>query len=157
MYYNLIITEKKPKIKAKLSTGISMDTFSKKERSEIMSKIHSRNTKIERLVFCGLRKKKIYFRAHYKPVIGNPDVALPKKKIAIFIDGDFWHGYKFSEFKKRLPKKYWLPKIEANVKRDSKNREALRKSGWKALRVWEHEIEKNPEKAIEKIINFLKS
>lgn len=121
-----------------------------------MSKIRSKNTAIERVIFKELRKRKIYFQKHYKKTIGNPDIALPRKKIAIFIDGDFWHGYNFKKNKKRLPKKYWLKKIEDNIARDNKNRSKLRREGWKILRIWEHEIKKNPEKNIEKIIKFLK-
>ncbi len=121
-----------------------------------MSKIRSKNTKSEVLVFRELRKRGIYFQKHYKRAAGNPDIALPRKKKAVFIDGDFWHGYQFSKLKKRLPKKYWLAKIERNIKRDRKNRAQLRKEGWEVLRVWEHEVHKNFRKAIDKIIDFLK-
>lgn len=131
-----------------------MDIFTKKKRSEIMSKIHSKNTEAEKVAFRELRKKNVYFQKHYKKATGNPDVALPRKKIAIFIDGDFWHGYKHAVQKQRLPRKYWLKKIEDNIKRDKKNRAKLKKDGWKVLRIWEHEIKKNPEKAIQKIIKF---
>ena len=120
-----------------------------------MSKIGSKNTKAELVVFQALRKRKIYFQRHYNKVSGSPDIAIPSKKIAIFIDGDFWHGYKFSERKKGLPKKYWLKKIENNIKRDKVNRSKLRRLGWKVLRIWEHEIKKNPEKSINKIVKFL--
>lgn len=120
-----------------------------------MAKIRSKNTKVERLVFRELRKGKIYFYKHYETV-GSPDVSLPKKKKAVFIDGDFWHGYRFSELKKRLPKRYWLSKIERNIQRDRENRAKLKRLGWKVLRVWEHEIKKDPNKAVEKIIFFLK-
>ena len=132
-----------------------MDVFSKKKRSEIMSKIRSKNTKIEILIFRELRKRKIYFQKHYKRAIGNPDIALPRKKKAIFIDGDFWHGYQFSKFKKRLPRKYWLAKIEKNIKRDKINRAKLRKDGWDVLRIWEHEVQKNLNEVIYKIIKFI--
>jgi DNA mismatch endonuclease, patch repair protein len=133
-----------------------MDVFTKEKRSEIMSKIRSKNTEIEKTVFGELRKSGIYFQRHYKKVAGNPDIALPKKKIAIFIDGDFWHGYKYAIQKQRLPKKYWIKKIENNIIRDRKNRLGLRKKGWKILRIWEHEIKKNQEKALGKIIKFLR-
>jgi DNA mismatch endonuclease (patch repair protein) len=132
-----------------------MDVFSKKKRSDIMSKIRSRNTKVELLVFKELRKRKIHFQKHYKNAIGKPDIAIPRKKIAIFIDGDFWHGYKFNKTKSRLPKKYWLKKIENNIKRDRKNRDRLRKQGWKVLKVWEHEITTNLDSSVRKIIRFI--
>ena len=132
-----------------------MDVFTKKKRSEIMSKIRSENTKVERLIFRELRKRGIYFQKHYKKARGKPDIALPSKKRAVFIDGDFWHGRNFSKQKKRLPKKYWLAKIDNNIKKDRKNRATLRKGGWKVLRVWEKEAIKNPGKEIKKIAKFL--
>lgn len=133
------------------------DKFSKEKRSLIMSKIGSKNTKVEISVFRELRKRGIYFQKHYKNAVGNPDIALPRKKKAIFIDGDFWHGYNFVELKKRLPKKYWLKKIENNINRDNNNNLRLSENGWEILRIWEHSINKNVDKEIEKIINFLKS
>lgn len=130
------------------------DVFSPEKRSEIMSKIRSKNTKAEIVVFRELRKRNIYFQKHYKRVAGCPDIALPRKKKAVFIDGDFWHGYQFSKNKKRLPKKYWQDKIEGNIKRDKYNRSKLEKEGWAVLRVWEHEILKNFDETMSKIINF---
>lgn len=132
-----------------------MDVFTKKKRSEIMSKIRSKNTKAEMAVFRELRKRGIYFQKHYKRAPGSPDIALPRKKIAIFIDGDFWHGYQFFKTKSRLPKKYWREKIESNIRRDKSNRAKLKKAGWKVMRVWEHEALKKFDYTIEKTINFL--
>ena len=86
---------------------------------------------------------------------GNPDIALPRKKIAVFVDGDFWHGWKINKIKKRLPSVYWRKKIETNVKRDVKNRSELRKMGWKILRVWQHDIEKKRDETFNKIIRFI--
>jgi len=120
-----------------------------------MSKIRSKNTKAERIVFCELQKRKIYFQKHYKKAIGSPDVAFPRKKIAIFIDGDFWHGRYFFKDGKRLPKKYWREKIKTNIQRDKRNRAKLKKLGWKILRIWEHEIIKKPNKVFQKIDKFI--
>ncbi len=120
-----------------------------------MSKIRGKNTKVEVLVFRELRKRGVYFQKHYRKAPGSPDIALPRKKIAVFIDGDFWHGYDYSRRKKRLPKVYWRAKIEANIARDIKNRRKLRRMGWKVLRVWEHHIIKQKTKTIDKIISFL--
>lgn len=120
-----------------------------------MSKIRSQNTKAENLVFRELRKRKVYFQKHYRKAIGNPDIALPSKRKAVFIDGDFWHGYQFIKLKQRLPRKYWLAKIERNVKRDKSYRAKLKNKGWKILRIWEHELLEKPDKAIDKIVAFL--
>ena len=121
-----------------------------------MSKIRSKNTKAELVVFRELRKRKIHFQKHYKKVAGSPDVAIPRKKIAVFIDGDFWHGRNFQKDKNRLPKKYWRKKIETNIVRDKKNRTKLKRQGWKILRVWESEIIKNHATATSKISKFIK-
>jgi len=133
------------------------DCFTKEKRSEIMSNIRSKNTKAELLVFRELRRRGIYFQKHYKKVKGIPDIALPRKKRAVFIDGDFWHGYRYNKGKSRLPKKYWRAKIEGNMDRDRKDRAKLKREGWRVLRVWEHEIEKNFDETISKIKNHLKN
>lgn len=136
-----------------------VDIFSKEKRSEIMSKIRGKDTSIEKLIFKSLRKNGIYFQKYYRLRTNKRltiDIALPRKKIAIFIDGDFWHGYRFEKNRKRLPKKYWVEKILGNIERDKRNRAKLRKDGWKVLRIWEHEIKKYADKAVEKVVTFLK-
>jgi len=120
-----------------------------------MSKIRSKNTKIEVLIFSELRRRKIYFQKHYDKAPGKPDIALPRKKKAVFIEGDFWHGYEFSKLKGRLTEGYWLSKIERNMERDEANTSELKKCGWKVLRVWEHEINNDINGTIERIILFL--
>lgn len=118
-----------------------------------MSKIRS-ESELERQ-FRKILSREIYplgyrFRKNYKGVPGQPDVAFVLRKIAIFIDGDFWHGYRYDKEKSKLPK-FWRDKIERNIKRDQRNRRLLKKQGWTYLRFWEHEVKKNPEKCILKI------
>lgn len=133
------------------------DVFSKKKRSDIMSRIRSKNSVAELMVFRFLRKEGIYFQKHYKNVPGKPDVALPRKKKAVFIDGEFWHGKDFEKRKNRLPKVYWRKKIEGNIAKDRRVNQELKTSGWKVLRVWEREIKtkKTREEALERIKKFL--
>lgn len=131
------------------------DVFTKEKRSEIMSLIRAKNTGIERKAFAYLRKNKIHFQRHYNRVAGKPDIAIPRKKIAVFIDGDFWHGYKFDQWKRRIPKVYWRDKIASNIARDAKNRRALKRQGWRVMRVWGHELAKKPEKTLARIVLFL--
>ncbi len=110
-----------------------------------MSRIRAKDTGIERQVFRHLRQRKIYFQRHYVKAPGKPDIALPSKKIAIFVDGDFWHGYRFNSWKSRVPKVYWQEKIAGNITRDQKNRRKLRRAGWKVLRIWGHELGEKPD------------
>lgn len=131
------------------------DVFSKEKRSEIMSLIRAKNTGIERMVFSHLRKNKTHFQRHYSKVVGKPDIAVPSRKIAIFIDGDFWHGYRFESWKHRIPKEYWRDKIAGNIARDAKNRHALRRKGWRVMRVWSHQLAKAPDRTLQQIVDFL--
>ena len=132
------------------------DVFTKVKRSDIMSRIRSKNTGIEKAIFSRLKKKGIYFQQHYSRIWGKPDIAIPSKKIAVFINGDFWHGYRFRKWAKRIPKKYWRKKIESNIARDARNYRKLRKNGWKILRIWGHQVKEKPEKTLSKVISFLR-
>jgi len=134
-----------------------MDKFSREKRSEIMSKIRASNTKVELLVFKELRKRGVYFQKHYKRAVGKPDIALPRKKKAVFIDGDFWHGNNFEILRNKISGQFWLNKLENNIKRDIKVNTILEKDGWAILRVWENEIYKNPDQSIDRIVLFLTS
>lgn len=134
------------------------DIFSKEKRSEIMSHIRSKNTEAEKIVFTFLRKEGIYFQKHYKKIHGSPDIALPRKKRAVFIDGDFWHGRDFERIKKgRDENDYWVKKIGSNIKRDKKQRYLMRKEGWVVLKIWESNLKRKSSrpKQLENIKKFL--
>ncbi len=135
------------------------DIFSKEKRSEIMSLIRSTNTKPEialrKIVSAKFYPQGFRYKINYRKVKGTPDIAFVSKKIAVFVDGEFWHGYKFAKRKHKLPKKYWLPKIEANMKRDRKVNRHLKKEGWKVVRFWEHQVKKTPELIVEKLEEIL--
>lgn len=134
------------------------DVFSPKKRSEIMSRIRSKNTTPEKIVFAYLRQEGIKFKRHFKDAPGCPDVAIPGIKRAIFIDGDFWHGRSLERIKVgRKETDYWVKKIKANISRDRKQRLLLAKSGWSVLKVWESDLKRKRtrSKKLEKIKLFL--
>ena len=133
-----------------------MDKFDKATRSRIMSAIRSTNTTPELKVFRALRNRRVHCQRHYKQAIGTPDIALPSRKRAVFIDGDFWHGFRFPLWKKRLSSKFWLDKIERNRRRDKLYHQKLRRKGWKVMRAWEHQLNKDFDGTVEKIIVFLR-
>jgi DNA mismatch endonuclease (patch repair protein) len=128
------------------------DIFSKERRSQVMSLIKSKNTKPElalrKLVSSNLYPLGYRYRIHYKKLRGKPDITFVAQKIAIFVDGTFWHGYDFKNRKKKLPNEYWLSKIAANIGRDKKTNRELKKSGWRVIRIWEHDLRKNPQKVL---------
>lgn len=117
------------------------DTVSKAKRSEIMSKIRSRGNKRTELAMVQLlRAHKITgWRRHY-PIIGKPDFAFPQQKVAIFVDGCFWHGCPKCYRQPKMNKSYWRSKVNANKDRDSLITKTLRKKGWTVFRVWEHQM-----------------
>ena len=124
------------------------DIFTPEKRSWVMSRIRSKDTKIEKVMATLLRKNKIHYR-RYPKLFGSPDFII-EKKILLFCDGDFWHGYQYDK-KKKPPKKFWREKIERNMARDRKVSRKLRRDGWSVLRIWEHDIKKNTDKCMRKI------
>ena len=131
------------------------DIFTPEKRSWVMSRIKAKNTTIEFKIKKTLAYTGYKFEMH--PVMyGNQDFAHKRKRIVIFCDGDFWHGYKYGQ-KKRLAKKFWRDKIENNMNRDKRYNRKLRRDGWSVLRLWEHDIEKNPEKCRRKIVAKFRS
>jgi DNA mismatch endonuclease (patch repair protein) len=118
-----------------------------------MRKIKSSKTKPEISFKKALRKENIKFRSNNSKLQGKPDIVLLKKKIVIFIDGEFWHGYNWKDKKKRIKahREYWIPKIERTIKRDKNNSRKLRNLGWTVFRFWEHSIKKDIQKCIRKI------
>ena len=125
------------------------DAFSRKKRSWIMSRIRSKNTSIDRKMREMLSDARLKFMM-YPDLYGKPDFQVGKR-VLVFCDGDFWHGYRYAE-KKRPAKKYWREKIEGNMRRDRKVSRKLRRDGWSVLRIWEHDIKKKPEMCERKIM-----
>jgi len=116
-----------------------MDNLSRKQRSYCMSMIRSKNTKPERIVHTILKKLKIKHIMHPK-IKGSSDIVVPKEKIAIFINGCFWHKCPKCFKPPKSNKEYWIPKIKRNVQRDKENIKILKRSGYKTIVLWEHEI-----------------
>ena len=126
-----------------------MDTVSKEVRSRNMSAIKSKNTKPESVVRSLLFAQGYRYRLHRKDLPGKPDIVLKKHNTVIFVHGCFWHQHKKCK-RANIPKsnkKYWIPKLERNVKRDRSHNSKLKKQGWKVLVIWECET-KDSEKII---------
>jgi DNA mismatch endonuclease (patch repair protein) len=129
-----------------------VDVFTPEKRSEVMSMIRSKGTKLEEKGFALLRLAGLNFRKHPKGIYGRPDAGNKSKKIAVFFDSDFWHGYQYKKkLIKRLPAGYWPEKIARNIQRDKIVTKRLLTEGWLVLRFWEHEITRNPEKCVKRI------
>ncbi|MCL6477518.1 MAG: very short patch repair endonuclease [Peptococcaceae bacterium] len=134
-----------------------MDIWSKEKRSQVMSHIHSKDTKPEMAVRSLLHRMGYRFRLHKRELPGCPDIVLPKYNSVIFVHGCFWHlheGCRDGTVPKTQHEK-WKLKLERNVKRDKLHYEELQKLGWKVLVIWECEVEKQLDMVKQKIVNFL--
>ena len=132
------------------------DRVSKEVRSRIMSRIRSRDTGPELLVFRELSRCGIRFRRHCRQVAGTPDLAQPSLRVAVFIDGSFWHGYRYPLWRHKLPSQFWQDKIERNRLRDRRNFARLRRQSWLVLRVWEHQLKRQPDACFERLIRIMR-
>lgn len=118
------------------------DTFSKTIRSYIMSCVKSKNTKPEIIVRKFLYKIGYRYRINFKKLPGSPDIVFQKYRVAIFINGCFWHGHQNCK-RFRIPKtkeEYWINKIQKNIIRDELNQQKLKNMGWKVYIIWECQL-----------------
>lgn len=99
-----------------------------------------------------LHRKGLRFRKHVKDLPGKPDVVFSRAKVAVFVDGDFWHGYEFPSWENKVSD-FWKNKISKNRERDAKNHPMLREMGWTIIRLWQHELKQNFDGCIERIIS----
>ena len=118
-----------------------MDTVSPTQRSEIMARVRSEGNKsTESAVIAVFRAKRISGWRRQYPIVGTPDFCFPRQRIAVFVDGCFWHGCPKHCRKPSANRDYWDRKISRNTKRDKTVTNALRKKGWTVVRIWEHEM-----------------
>jgi len=113
-----------------------------------MQKIPTKRTSIENLLSSCMRKHSIRYRRPRK-INGNPDFRIYKKKILIFCDGDFWHGYNFDKIVFKSNPEFWHAKLKRNIERDTEVNHILEARGWKVIRFWEHNIRKQLDSCIE--------
>jgi len=127
------------------------DMYDKETRSRVMSCIRSKDTKAEIAFRKALWRSGVRgYRVHCK-MPGKPDVVFTRKKVIVFIDGDFWHGYLWKALGKIPPEGYWQKKIAGNMQRDDRQNEQYRNDGWTVIRFWEHEILSDVEYCVQKV------
>src|SRR5271169_3037524 len=108
-----------------------------------MQNIRSKDTRPEIIIRKELKKRKIYFTQHVNTLVGKPDFVFRRKKIAVFIDSDFWHGHPKRCIMPKSNCSYWESKIEGNRRHDKTVNKQLKILGWRVIRIWEHDIKKN--------------
>ena len=135
-----------------------MDTHTAEQRHKNMQAIKCKDTKIEVRLRKELWSRGIRYRKNSKDVFGKPDIVFKQKKIAVFCDSEFWHGYNWKTKRNEIKsnRDFWIPKIENNIKRDNEVNAALEASGWIVLRFWGDEINKKVEACADLIVDALK-
>ncbi len=119
-----------------------------------MSAIKGKETGLEKKGFELLRRAGVRFRKHPKGIIGKPDAANKSKRLAVFFDSEFWHGYKWEKRRNNIKsnKSFWIKKIESNMRRDREVNLILLSLGWRIIRIWEHELmARNTKKTLKKL------
>lgn len=151
------------------ATGTQLALLSPAKRSstsETMSRIGPRDTAPELLLRKALRQKGLRYRVCVKDLPGKPDIVFPSAKLAVFVDGDFWHGNQwrlrgFDSSEGQLSRvhnaEYWTAKIQRNVDRDFRNTDKLLDMGWRVIRFWESQISSDPDQCIANTLVALKA
>ena len=139
MYANFIRMTEKPKMHK-----------TKEQISYNMQQVKSKDTKIEVMLRKELWSRGLRYQKDSKKVFGKPDIVFIGKKVAVFCDSEFWHGYDWDNKKKEFKshQEFWIPKIEKNIARDNLVNETLENSGWTVLRFWGEEIKKHTDECV---------
>lgn len=124
-----------------------------------MSRIRSKNTRAEVLLRKAMWKENLRFRIHTEQVPGKPDILIKKYRLAIFVDGAFWHGYQWDQNRQKIKSNisFWTSKIERNMQRDCEVNMKLEERGVTVMRFWDHEVLKELPKCINQILLYIES
>lgn len=128
------------------SGALIMDRHTPEQRHKNMQAVKSSGSEIELLLRKELWSRGLRYRKNAKKILGKPDIAFIGKKIAVFCDSEFWHGYDWENHKKDIKSRqdFWIPKIERNMERDRQVTEGLEAEGWTVIRFWGKQIKKDP-------------
>ena len=130
-----------------------MDNHTKEQRRKNMQAVKNKDSQIEVLLRKELWRRGLRYQKNSKKVFGKPDIVFLGKKIAVFCDSEFWHGYDWENKQKEIKtrREFWIPKIERNMQRDIEVTKLLESEGWMVLRCWGNEIKNNLKECVDRI------
>lgn len=131
------------------------DIMSPEKRSAVMARIRGKDTGPELLLAREFDRLGLQFESHARDLPGRPDFAFRQARVAVFVDGDFWHGWNFSEWRDKLTEK-WETKIAANRTRDARASRLLRAADWKVVRIWEHQIDSSLPRCVARVVRAIR-
>jgi DNA mismatch endonuclease (patch repair protein) len=132
-----------------------MDNLTPTQRSYCMSRVKGKDTTPERFLRSRLHRLGFRFQKHCVGLPGKPDVVFRQLKVAVFVDGEFWHGFRFPFWKEKVSG-FWQRKIAGNRARDIRNFRRLRRSGWIVIRIWQRQLERKPEACVFRVTQALR-
>lgn len=130
------------------------DIMSAEKRSALMARIKGKNTGPEQRMAAALAGRGLDWECHARDLPGRPDFAFREERLVVFVDGDFWHGWRFTRWRDKLSEK-WEAKIAGNRRRDARNHRILRNMGWTVLRLWEHQVSADIHACVLKVLEKL--
>lgn len=130
------------------------DHMTPAQRSHAMKSVKLKDGPLESLIRIELRKIGLRFQRNYKKLDGSPDIVFRREKVAVFIDGDFWHGWRLPTWENKLSE-FWRSKLRANRRRDKRNFRRLRAADWTVIRIWEHQIRSDRSGCVSRILQAL--
>jgi len=130
------------------------DNLTPSQRSYCMSRVKGKDTNLEKVVRSALHRRGLRFRKHVRDLPGRPDIVFRSARVVVFIDGDFWHGYNFPQWREKVSP-FWQRKIEDNRARDESTVEKLNTSGWTVIRIWQHEVSEDFDGCIQRIADLV--
>lgn len=130
------------------------DNLTPTQRSYCMSRVKGKDTGVERVLRSELHRRGYRFRKHVKELPGKPDIVFTKAKVAVFVDGDFWHGYRFPTWREKVSP-FWQEKIGKTRQRDQRNSRKLRRMGWHVIRIWQHELKRDTNSCVLRVASTI--
>lgn len=133
--------------------------------SRIMRAVKNKNSEAEMRLRRALHRRGLRYRLHYGKLVGKPDIVFPRRRVAVFVDGDFWHGNAWrlrgmasfdEQFRFRSRPEFWRAKITRNMERDEEVNARLKEQGWRVLRLWESDVLKDVEACADRVSALLR-
>ena len=127
------------------------------EISKRMANVHLKESKAETALSKELWRRGLRYRKNYRVLPGSPDIAILRYRVAVFVDGEFWHGKDWENRKEKLKsnREYWIAKIEENIARDKRNDNLLTNLGWIPIHFWEKEVNKEIESCVSRVMEII--
>lgn len=132
------------------------DRLTPAQRSYCMSRIRAFDSGPEVAVHRALRRLRLHYKRNVQTMPGRPDFVFTRARLIVFVDGCFWHGYRYPMWARRLSP-YWQAKIERNRARDLRNHRRLRGQGWRVIRIWDHQVARDIDACVQRITSALRA